>query len=150
MKSWIRPVVPAVLVAATLGMALAKLPPTPPLDPAKAEEKKAKDNAAAAVTAAQQAKAEDRAVAHYLQQQKAKGKAVTPQMPPNAAEMDAKAREAQAKVAAATAGAAGNPAPATPSSAGPVAAGPMPGAHASAQAAGAVKVTPAKGDSAKK
>jgi hypothetical protein len=100
MKTWIAPVAPALLVAATLGVALAKLPATPPPDPAKAEEKKATDAAAAAVTAAQQAKAEDRSVAHYLNEQKAKGRAITPQMPANGPEMDAKAKEAQAKAAA--------------------------------------------------
>ena len=106
MKAWITALAPAAIVAVTLGVAIAKLPPAAPLDPAKAEEKKALDAAAVAATAAQQAKAEDRAVARYLHDQKAKGKVVTPQMAANAAEMDAKAREAAAKVAAAAAPAA--------------------------------------------
>jgi hypothetical protein len=101
MKAVLTAMIPAALVAVSLG-AIAKLPPAPPLEGAKAEEKKAKDAAAAALTAAQQAKAEDRAVAHYLQQLKARGKTVTPQMAPNAAELETKAREASAKAAAVT------------------------------------------------
>ena len=102
MKAVLTALIPILLVAVSVGV-VAKLPATPPLEGAKAEEKKAKDAATAAAAAAQQAKAEDRAVAHYLQQQKAKGKVVTPQMPPNAGEMDAKAKEAAAKAAAVTA-----------------------------------------------
>ena len=78
------------------------------LSRAKAEEKKAKDAATAASVAAQQAKAEDRAAAHYLRQQKAQGKVVTPQMQSNWGEMEAKAKEAASKVPGA------QPAPATP------------------------------------
>ena len=98
MKALVKGFAPALLVAATLGVAFAKLPTTPPLDAEKIAEKNAKDAAAAAMTAAQQAKAEDRTVAHYIQTQKAKGKAVTPQMPPNAAELEAKAKEAASRV----------------------------------------------------
>jgi len=112
MKSTWTAAAPALLVAMSLGVAFAKIPAPAPLDPAKAEQKKAADAASAAITAAQQAKAEDRTAAYYIQQQKAKGKAVTPQMPPNAAELDAKAKEAAAKAAAATA--AITPAPAAP------------------------------------
>jgi hypothetical protein len=142
MKSWIRPVAPALIVAATLGVAFAKLPATAPLDPAKAEQNKARDAAAAAVTAAQQAKAEDRSVAHYLNEQKAKGRAPTPQMPPNGAEMDAKAKDAQAKAAAA--------AGAVPGATPPVAAAPIPASHAHAPTTGRVKVTRAKAEAPKK
>ncbi len=112
MKPWTKALAPALLVLFTLGYATAKLPAAPPMDPAKAEEKKAKDAAAAAAAAAQQAKAEDRAVAHYIMEQKAKGKAVTPQMAANTAEMEAKAREAAAKVPGAHPAPAANPAPA--------------------------------------
>lgn len=98
MKAWLTGLAPALLVAVTLGVAVAKLPPAPPMDPAKAEEKKAKDAATAAVGAAQQAKAEDRVAARYMMEQKAKGNAVTPQMASNSAEMEAKAKEAAAKV----------------------------------------------------
>jgi hypothetical protein len=98
MKAWLTGFAPALLVAVTLGVAVAKLPPAPPMDPAKAEEKKAKDAATAATVAAQQAKAEDRVAARYMMEEKAKGKAVTPQLAPNSAEMEAKAKEAAAKV----------------------------------------------------
>ena len=81
----LRALIAAGLVVATFGIALAKLPPAPPLDDkakAAAEEKKAKDAATAEAVKAQQAKAEDRVAARYIAEQKAKGKAVTPQMGP--------------------------------------------------------------------
>lgn len=111
MKAWVTGFAPALLVAVTLGVAVAKLPPAPPMDPAKAEEKKAKDAVAAAVGAAQQAKAEDRAAARYIMEQRAKGKAVTPQMASNSAEMEAKAKEAASKVPGAHPAPAATPAP---------------------------------------
>ncbi len=49
---------------------------------AAAEEKKAKDAAAAEAAKAQQARAEDRVAARYIADQKAKGITVTPQMGP--------------------------------------------------------------------
>jgi hypothetical protein len=68
------------------GIALAKLPPSPPMDDkakAAAEEKKAKDAAAAEAVKQQQARAEDRAVARYQADMKAMGKTPpTPQMGP--------------------------------------------------------------------
>jgi len=79
----LRALLAAGVVVATFGIAVAKLPAPPPLDEkgkAAAEEKKAKDAAAAEAVKAQQAKAEDRVVARYVAEQKAKGKAVTPQM----------------------------------------------------------------------
>ena len=97
MKSFVTALVPLALIAVALGVS-AKLPGTPPMDPTKAEEKKVKDAATAAAGAASQAKAEDRTVAHYVQQQKAKGRAVTPQMLSNWGEMEAKAKEAASKV----------------------------------------------------
>ncbi len=109
MKTLLKGLAPALLVAVTLGVAMAKLPPAAPMDPAKAEEKKAKDAATTAAVAAQQAKAEDRAAARYVMDQKAKGKAVTPQMASNAADMEVKAKEAAAKVPGAQ-----PPAPAAP------------------------------------
>ena len=115
MKAWLTGLVPAALVAVTLGVAVAKLPAVPPMDPAKAEEKRAKDAAAAAVGAAQLAKAEDRVAARYLMEQKAKGKAVTPQMAPNAAALEAKAKEAASMIPGALAAPAAKPmAAATP------------------------------------
>src|SRR6266516_1343564 len=74
----------ALMVVASFGLALAKLPPPPMDDQAKAaaEEKKAKDAAAAEAAKAAQARAEDRVAARYIAEQKAKGKTVTPQMGP--------------------------------------------------------------------
>ena len=98
MKTLLKGLAPALLVVVTLGVAIAKLPPAAPMDPAKAEEKKAKDAATAAAVAAQQAKAEDRAAARYMMDQKAKGRAVLPQMASNSADMEAKAKDAASKV----------------------------------------------------
>jgi hypothetical protein len=80
----IRAVIGAALVVATFGLAVAKLPPAPPMTDAQkatAEEAKAKAAAAAEVAKQQQAKAEDRVAAHYFADLKAKGKPVpAPQM----------------------------------------------------------------------
>ena len=79
----LRAILAAGLVVVSFGVAVAKLPPAPPMtdeQKAAAEEKKAKDAAAAEVAKAQQAKAEDRVAARYIAEQKAKGKVVTPQM----------------------------------------------------------------------
>lgn len=97
MKVFLTALLSMTLIGVTLGVA-AKLPPASPLDPIKAEEKKAKDAAMAAAGAMQQAKAEDKVAAHYITQQRAKGKAVTPQMPSNGGEMEAKAKDAASKV----------------------------------------------------
>jgi hypothetical protein len=98
----LRALLAAGLVVTSFGIAVAKLPPAPPLDDkakAAAEEKKAKDAVAAEAAKAQQAKAEDRVAARYIAEQKAKGKAVTPQMGPAAAAAapPAKAAPAPAK-----------------------------------------------------
>jgi hypothetical protein len=98
----LRAILAAALVVVTFGVAIAKLPPAPPLtDEQKvaAEEKKAKDAAAAEVAKQQQARAEDRVAARYIAEQKAKGKVVIPQMGPtaNAAAPAAKAPAAPAK-----------------------------------------------------
>ena len=85
MTTTLRALLAAGLVAATFGIAVAKLPPAPPMDEkakTAAEEKKAKDAATAEAVKAQQAKAEDRVAARYIAEQKAKGKVVTPQMAP--------------------------------------------------------------------
>jgi hypothetical protein len=77
----IRGLIGAALVLVSFGVAVAKLPPAPPLTDAQkaaAEEKKAKDAAAAEVAKGQQARAEDRVAARYYADMKAKGKAVTP------------------------------------------------------------------------
>ena len=82
-----RALVAALMVVASFGLALAKLPPAPPMDDAAkaaAEEKKAKDAAAAEATKQLQARAEDRVAARYIADQRAKGVTVTPQMGPTA------------------------------------------------------------------
>ena len=87
MTTTLRALLAAGIVVMTFGLAVAKLPPPAPLDDkakAAAEEKKAKDAAAAEAAKAQQARAEDRVAARYLAEQKAKGKAITPQMGPAA------------------------------------------------------------------
>lgn len=69
----------AALVVASFGIAVAKLPPAPPMTDAQkaaAEEAKAKAAAATALAAQQQAQAEDRVAARYFADMKAKGKAV--------------------------------------------------------------------------
>lgn len=80
----LRALVAAFLVVATFGVAVAKLPPPPPLTDAQkqaAEEKKAKDAVAAEAAKAAQARAEDRTVARYQAQLKAAGKPIpAPQM----------------------------------------------------------------------
>src|SRR5271166_286957 len=79
----LRALIAAGLVVGMFGWAVAKLPPPPPMDEkakVAAEEKKAKDAADAAAAAAAQARAEDRVVARYIAEERAKGKIVTPQM----------------------------------------------------------------------
>lgn len=77
----LRALLAAGFLVVSFGVALAKLPPPPPMDEkgkATAEEKKAKDTAAAEAAKAAQAKAEDRVVARYIAEQKAKGIMVQP------------------------------------------------------------------------
>jgi len=79
----LRALAAAVIVVGAFGVAVAKLPAPPPMTDAQkaaAEEKKAKDAAAAEMAKKQQTQAEDRVVARYIAEQKAKGKTVTPQM----------------------------------------------------------------------
>ena len=81
-----RALLTALIVVASFGLALAKLP-TPPMDDAAkaaAEQKKANDAAAAEAAKQVQARAEDRVAARYIAEQKAKGIIVTPQMGPSA------------------------------------------------------------------
>ena len=71
----------AALVAASFGLAVAKLPaPEPPTDAQKAaaEDAKAKAATAAEATKQLQARTEDRVAAHYYASMKAKGKQVAP------------------------------------------------------------------------
>jgi hypothetical protein len=84
----LRALLAAAFVVGTFGLAVAKLPPPAPMDDkakAAAEEKKAKEAAAAEAAKAAQARAEDRVVARYIAEQKAKGKTITPQMGATAA-----------------------------------------------------------------
>jgi hypothetical protein len=80
----IRAMLGAALVVVTFGLAVAKLPPAPPMTDAQkavAEEAKAKAAAAAELAKQQQAKAEDRVVARYFADMKAKGKTVAVPVP---------------------------------------------------------------------
>jgi hypothetical protein len=85
---------------ATFGAAMAKLPPAPPMTDAQkvaAEEKKAKDAAAAQLANQQLEKSMDRAAANYFADMRAKGKAVPPaQLGSTAAVAAAKAPAAKA------------------------------------------------------
>ncbi len=96
----IRAILGAALVVATFGLAVAKLPPAPPMTDAQkatAEEAKAKAAAAAELAKQQQAKAEDRVVARYFADMKAKGKTVpAPQMATAAPAAVAPAKDAKA------------------------------------------------------
>lgn len=83
-----RAMIAAGLIVAAWGIAVAKLPPPPPMtdeQKAAAEAKKAKDAEAAEAAKAAQARAEDRVAARYIAEQKAKGKVITPQMGPTSA-----------------------------------------------------------------
>ncbi|MCC7328175.1 MAG: hypothetical protein IT521_15380 [Burkholderiales bacterium] len=82
----IRALFGAALVVASFGLAVAKLPPAPPMTDAQkatAEEAKAKAAANAALAKEQLAKAQDRAAARYFAEMKAQGKDVRP--PPTGA-----------------------------------------------------------------
>ena len=85
MTPTLRALTAAMLVVALFGVAVAKLPPAPPLTEEQKAAKKAKDDAAADLAKQQQARAEDRVAAKYIADQKAKGVAVTPQLGPTAA-----------------------------------------------------------------
>jgi hypothetical protein len=62
-KFWM--VIPALLVAGAVGLAYAKLPAPPPVDPAKAAEAKAKAAEATKKARADEEKAMDRVVERY-------------------------------------------------------------------------------------
>jgi hypothetical protein len=61
-------IIPALLVCGAVGMASAKLPAPPPVDPAKAEEAKKKAAETAKKDADDLGKAQDRAANHYKKQ----------------------------------------------------------------------------------
>src|SRR5690349_8742067 len=76
MQTTIRALFGAALVVGAFGVAVAKLPPAPPLTDEQKAEKAAKDKASADAEKAALAKAEDRAVANYQANMKAKGQPV--------------------------------------------------------------------------
>lgn len=81
MQTTIRALLGAGLVVTAFGLAVAKLPPVPPMTDEQKAEKAAKDKASADAEAARLNKAMDRAAAAYIADQKAKGITVSPQMP---------------------------------------------------------------------
>jgi hypothetical protein len=98
MKTSFRAFAVTALTLATFGVAVAKLPPPAPLTDAQkaaAEEKKAKDAAAATLATQQLEKSMDRAAANYFADMKAKGKLVP------AAQVGSMAAAAPAKAPAA-------------------------------------------------
>ena len=101
----LRALIAAGLIVGTFGWSVAKLPPPPPMDEkakAAAEEKKAKDAATAEAEKAALTRAQDRVASHYIAEQRAKGKIVTPQVAsaPQAAPAAAKGPPAKAAKAA--------------------------------------------------
>lgn len=80
MSTTLRALIAAGVVVASFGLAIAKLPPPDDAMKAAAAQKKEKDAVTAKKAAADLAKAQDRAVAKYIAEEKAKGKTVTPQM----------------------------------------------------------------------
>ena len=102
MGTTFRALIAAGVVLASFGLAVAKLPPLTDEQKAAAAAKKEKDAEVAQKDAADLAKAQDRAVAKYTAEQRAKGKTVTPQMGPTAAGSDgAKGLSSQPEKAAA-------------------------------------------------
>lgn len=69
--------IPTLLVCGAVGMASAKLPPPPPVDPVKAEEAKKKAAETAKKDADDLAKAQDRVADRYKKQQKTAAKGTT-------------------------------------------------------------------------
>jgi hypothetical protein len=75
MRTTLRALTGACLVVGAFGIAVAKLPPAPPLTAEQKTEKAAKYKAAADNAKAALAKAEDKAVANYQANMKGKGSA---------------------------------------------------------------------------
>ena len=95
-----RALIAAAMVVGLFGIAVAKLPPAPPLTEEQKAEKAAKDKAAADAAKAELARAEDRAVANYMANMKAKGVTVKPQLPPGIQPPPAPSAQAAAPAAA--------------------------------------------------
>ena len=81
MHTTIRALIGAAIVVAAFGVAVAKLPPAPPLTDQQKAEKAAKDKATADAEKAALTKAEDKAVANYVANEKTKGKTVNAPSP---------------------------------------------------------------------
>lgn len=73
MRTTLRALIGAGLVVGAFGIAVAKLPPAPPLTEEQKAAKAAKDKAAAEAEKAALTKAEDKAVANYQANMKGKG-----------------------------------------------------------------------------
>jgi len=84
MQTTIRALLGAGLVVTAFGVAVAKLPPAPPMTDEQKAEKATKDKAAADAEAAKLNKAMDRTAQRYIADQKAKGITVNPQLPATA------------------------------------------------------------------
>jgi len=84
MQTTIRALMGAGLIMTAFGVALAKLPPAPPMTDEQKTEKAAKDKATADAEAARLNKAMDRAAERYIADQKAKGITVHPPLPVSA------------------------------------------------------------------
>ena len=82
MQTTIRAILGAALIVAVFGVAVAKLPPAPPMTDEQKAEKATKDKASAEAEKAKLAKAEDRVVARYMAEKGKGGAANAPQMPP--------------------------------------------------------------------
>ncbi|MEO9163877.1 MAG: hypothetical protein ABI349_16045 [Casimicrobiaceae bacterium] len=80
MQTTIRALIGAALVVAAFGVAVAKLPPAPPLTDEQKAEKAAKTKATADAAKAEVTRAEDKAIANYVANEKAKGVTVKTQM----------------------------------------------------------------------
>ena len=81
MQTTIRALLGALLVVSAFGVALAKLPPAPPMTDQQKAEKAAKDKATADAEKSALARAEDKAVANYHENMKAKGQPVNAPAP---------------------------------------------------------------------
>ena len=81
MQTTIRALLGAGLVVTAFGVAVAKLPPAPPMTEEQKTEKAAKDKAASDAEAARLNKSIDRTAERYIADQKAKGITVHPQLP---------------------------------------------------------------------
>ena len=98
-------------LALVSGVALAKLPAAPPVDPAKAEEAKAKAAEAAKKESELMTKYQDKAVERYAAELKVKGKELKPYVAPVAPTPAAAPAAASPAPAAAPVAAATPPAP---------------------------------------